>query len=440
MNSNPVFLPLLLGGAILLTACGGGSGGSSKQGLIKDVRAYRDNSQCNSLTNAPAAESRPIAGLNLDDLTDLDEDDLQDLFDDLLNDLDRDVTNYLDSIDLSEYEAEYEEARREVENAAQFITNLKNSSNRNPYPSTNFPGETWLEFADIPNENLSDRLRLRVNEKLESGRVEIGLAVTDELGLAISDLSPDQVIIEGLNALGEAIQEFDSFRFSNVLADLASQLEQLSVSAVNDYSGSMSQELEEVEFSLDGFYRFYPDRAQTEIVKFNDETFVFFPMATASGTDLNKAIKRRPSLTMTAMYDAVTTGIVSLCQQSGYRAVLLLTDGQDNSSSVTLDETIAFARTNDVPVFVIGFGYANKYDLKRITEETGGAYLYFPYEVYEQMMVTQGKKPWDLGYSLMANLYVYDYLIELADVLPEVVSIRVSVRQDSSFKSANLPL
>ena len=440
MNSKPVFQALLLSGAMVLTACGGGSGGSSERGLIKDVRAYRDNSQCNSLTNAPAARPGPTAGLDLSDLTDLNEDDLQDLFDDLLSDLDRDVTNYLESIDLSEYEAEYEAARREVENAAQFIASLKNSRNRNPYPATNFPGETWLEFADIPNENLSDRLRLRVNEELESGRLEIGLAVTDELGLAVNNLSPDQVIVEGLNALGDAIQEFDSFRFSNVLADLASQLEQLSVSAVNDYSGSMSGELEEVEFSLDGFYRIYPDQAQTEIVKFNEETFVFYPMATASGPDLGKAIKRRPRLTMTAMYDAVTTGIVSLCRQSGYRAVLLLTDGQDNSSSVTLDETIAFARANDVPVFVIGFGYANKFDLKRITEETGGAYLYFPYEVYEQMMVTQGKKPWDLGYSLMANLYVYDYLIELVDVLPEVVSIRVSVRQDSGIKSETLPL
>jgi hypothetical protein len=155
---------------------------------------------------------------------------------------------------------------------------------------------------------------------------------------------------------------------------------------------------------------------------------------------LNGAINRRPNLGLTAIYDAVTTGIVNLCKQPGYKAVLLLTDGNDNASRVTLEETIAFAKANRIPVFAIGFGYADKFVLNRIAEETGGAYLYFPYRVYEEMKETKGQKPWDLAYSLMGNLYAYDYLLELADVSAEVESIRLSVKTDRGIKSGTIAL
>jgi hypothetical protein len=437
MRSNLIGNTLLCLCVSLLVACGGSSGGGSGGQLVSNVKAYRDNSQC-----AIPEFSRPVAGRALTglDLPDLTEEDLEDIFDDLLNDLDRDITNYLDSIDLSAYEAEYERARQQVEDAEIFLTSLQNTSSTTPYPGVNFPDETWYAFEEIPNENLSDRLRLRVHRQLAADEATLGFAITDELGLAINDVSPDQVLVEGLNALGEIVEEYNDFRFSNMLAELAGELEKLSVSAVNDYSGSMRQELDEVEFSLDGFYRIYPDQAQTEIIKFTDKTFIFYPMAIADGPELKRAIKRRPSLALTAIYDSVTTGIVNLCDQPGYKAVLLLTDGADNASSVTLDETIALAKANDVPIFVIGFGYADKYVLKRISEETGGAYIYFPYDVYEEMMATQGKKPWDLAYSLMANLYAYDYLLELASISPDVSSIRVSVKTVAGIKVSTIGL
>ena len=468
---------LLLLCVSLLVACGGSSEDSSEGNWIKDVEVYRDSSQCEIPDLPRASEKPPPAGLedafnavqsepgsdlgdglgdeleNLEeispeklaqidslDISELTQEQLEELFNNLLNNAERDVTNYLDNIDLSTYEADYEKARKQVEDAAYLLTSLKSSTNNIPYPAINFPDETWYDHSTIPNENLSDRLRLRLHKQLEEKSVTLGFAITDELGLAMKNISPEQVLIEGLNALGEKVEEYNKFRFSNILAELASSRNEFSVSAVNDYSGSMRGELDEVELSLRGFYKIFPDQAQTEIIKFSEKTFIYYPMAIAVGPELRAAINRRPQLGLTAIYDAVTSGVVNLCKQPGYNAVLLLTDGMDNASSVTLNETIAFAKANRVPVFVIAFGYANKIVLKRITEETGGAYIYFPYEVYEEMMMTQGQKPWDLAYSLMGNLYVYDYLLDLAEVSPEVKSIKVSVKTDTGVKMVTIAL
>ncbi len=467
MNLRTGYTILLVVCASLLSACGDSSGGDE----IKDVAAYRDNSQCelpdfsraradssftgledalNGMARAGGAGGEPqslgqIPNFELDlpddlNLPELTEDELQQLFDDLLDDAQRDVNNHLQNVDLSAYEAEYEQARRQVDDAANLLTSLKASGSNIPYPAANFPDESWFDYPTIPNENITDRLRVRLHRQLQENSVTLGFAVTDELGLAMKDISPEQVLIEGFNALGEKVEEYNKFRFSNILAELASAQSEFVVSAVNDYSGSMAGELDEVEASLRGFYRIFPDQAQTEIIKFSGKTFITYPMAEAAGAKLRAAINRRPSLGLTAIYDAVTTGIVGLCRQPGYKALLLLTDGYDNDSSVTLDETIAFAKANRIPVFAIGFGYADKSLLQRITEETGGAYIYFPYEVYQEMQETKGQKPWNLAYSLMGNLYAYDYLLELTEVSAEVESIRLSVKTDADIKTMAIAL
>jgi VWFA-related protein len=80
----------------------------------------------------------------------------------------------------------------------------------------------------------------------------------------------------------------------------------------------------------------------------------------------------------TRFYDAVAAALPLLEHQSGRRAVLALTDGEDTSSeTATLDSVIASARRLGLPVYTLGLGTEEEIesgDLKRLATSTRGQY------------------------------------------------------------------
>ena len=84
----------------------------------------------------------------------------------------------------------------------------------------------------------------------------------------------------------------------------------------------------------------------------------------------------------TVLYDAVfLASNEKLNQETGRKAMILLTDGEDEGSSHKIQEAIAAAQKSNVLVYVImiadrgfygGFGYSGFSAMKKLTEETGG--------------------------------------------------------------------
>jgi VWFA-related protein len=86
----------------------------------------------------------------------------------------------------------------------------------------------------------------------------------------------------------------------------------------------------------------------------------------------------------TVLYDAVVLASrEKLNQESGRKAMILLTDGEDEGSKYKIAEAIAAAQKSNVLVYVIliadiqaywsqGLGYYGFSAMKRLTEETGG--------------------------------------------------------------------
>jgi len=84
----------------------------------------------------------------------------------------------------------------------------------------------------------------------------------------------------------------------------------------------------------------------------------------------------------TLLYDAVyLASNEKLNQESGRKAMILLTDGEDEGSRNKIQEAIAAAQKSNVLVYVIliadrgfygGFGYSGFSAMKKMTEETGG--------------------------------------------------------------------
>ncbi len=86
----------------------------------------------------------------------------------------------------------------------------------------------------------------------------------------------------------------------------------------------------------------------------------------------------------TLLYDAVYLAAnQKLNQESGRKAIILLTDGQDEGSRMKISDAFAAAQRSNVIVYVIliadrgfyggfGMGYSGYSAMKKLTEETGG--------------------------------------------------------------------
>jgi VWFA-related protein len=84
----------------------------------------------------------------------------------------------------------------------------------------------------------------------------------------------------------------------------------------------------------------------------------------------------------TLLYDAVVLAANNkMAQENGRKAMILLTDGEDEGSDHKIGEAIAAAQRTNVMVYVIliadrgfygGFGYSGYSAMKRLTDETGG--------------------------------------------------------------------
>lgn len=87
----------------------------------------------------------------------------------------------------------------------------------------------------------------------------------------------------------------------------------------------------------------------------------------------------------TAIWDAVfatSEELIGTSAEHTRRAIILLTDGQDTSSRLKMDEAIAAAQKADALIYAIGIGdrytfNVNEGSLRKIAEKTGGR-AYFP--------------------------------------------------------------
>ena len=78
----------------------------------------------------------------------------------------------------------------------------------------------------------------------------------------------------------------------------------------------------------------------------------------------------------TAIFNAVATATEGLAGRTGSRALVLLSDGEDNNSSITLQGAIQLAQQNAVTIFTIGYYATDRNDtvLSQLATGTGGLY------------------------------------------------------------------
>lgn len=78
----------------------------------------------------------------------------------------------------------------------------------------------------------------------------------------------------------------------------------------------------------------------------------------------------------TALYDAMITSIDEIKESDGVKVLVVLTDGQDNSSKSKWNDVVDKANKAEIPIYIIGLGDVNKDTLQLISKSTKGQFYF----------------------------------------------------------------
>ena len=168
----------------------------------------------------------------------------------------------------------------------------------------------------------------------------------------------------------------------------------LTIALLVDTSGSIRDKLRfEEEAAIEFFYSTLQRGKDKALVIAFDSGVGLLQDFTDDPEKLADKIRQIRAGGGTSLYDAIYLAAnQKLAGQTGRRVVILITDGDDNSSRVSLTETLEAAQKNEVTVYAIStnstafFGSKEQErgdkTLKKLSEETGGK-AFFPLKVQD---------------------------------------------------------
>ena len=213
--------------------------------------------------------------------------------------------------------------------------------------------------------------------------IKLSLSVTDAAGTPVGGLTAQDFQIT------EDGQPVTISNFAGIGAPIAAAL-------VIDRSGSMEEagKITGAQAAARAFVAQLRPADRAALIAFDSTPELVQPF-TNDKQALNRAIRQIEPSGSTALYDSIVDATTQLRGQSGRRALIVLTDGQDRvgvedaspASTHTLAQAIAAAHDVGIAVQVVGLGERNTGDLRagideavltQIAEQTGGQYFYTP--------------------------------------------------------------
>jgi Ca-activated chloride channel family protein len=232
-----------------------------------------------------------------------------------------------------------------------------------------------------PQENTAEN-----SEKLpaQSLRIDVELVlvnatVTDSLNRYVSGLEAEHFQIWE----DKVEQKIEYFSAEDV---------PISIGVIFDVSGSMKDKIATARQAAATFLKTGNPEDEYFLVEFANRPEV----ASDFTTDITKLQSRliiTPAKGMTAMYDSVYLGLEKLKDGTNpKKALLLITDGEDNRSRYTFQNVKEFVKEQDVQIYGIGIvdewnsqlsaGKTGRAMIEELADITGGR-AFFPDSVYE---------------------------------------------------------
>src|SRR5262247_2425338 len=211
-----------------------------------------------------------------------------------------------------------------------------------------------------------------------------------EVNLPVSVLDKDGRPVDGLKQ--ENFQVFED-KVQQTIKTFRHEDIPLSVGLVIDNSGSMRNKRERVNSSALAFVRESNPEDETFIVNFDDSAYLEQDFTSSIG-DLIDALENIDARGETALYDALYLAAEKVTKdgKKDKKAILLITDGEDNASKYGINKVIEALRQSKVTLYAVGLleeddqrgGLFKKPPSKRAKEDlikfadiTGGQ-AYFP--------------------------------------------------------------
>jgi VWFA-related protein len=154
----------------------------------------------------------------------------------------------------------------------------------------------------------------------------------------------------------------------------------LELVAAIDISGSMAPAMPKLKKAVKQFLGDVPGQDQVTLLGFNDNIFTL----TRKTTDLAermKAVDRLAPWGSTALYDVLLRGVEMLGRQTGRKALVVFTDGEDQGSHATINDIERRLQSSDVTLYMIGQGRGVTMEplrriMERLSTPTGGRALF----------------------------------------------------------------
>ncbi len=172
----------------------------------------------------------------------------------------------------------------------------------------------------------------------------------------------------------ESDQDVKVTRFSS---PISREFRPTTVVLVLDRSGSMNKEnrILGLKRAVRSFLDKQPEGSRVAVVAFGSEVELICPFTTDANR-IRDAVDDLDASGNTRYYDAVSLAIKLLSEESGRRAVLAMTDGEDNISlEASLESTIRLAQKEGLPVHTLGLGSEDEIRteaLRFLAKETRG--------------------------------------------------------------------
>ncbi len=207
--------------------------------------------------------------------------------------------------------------------------------------------------------------------KVQTDLVTLTLTVHDKWGRYVSNLTKKH-----FSVFEDGVEQEISF-FSDADAPA-------SIGIVYDISGSMgSGKILRSRTALERFMLTSHPSDEYSLITFNDKVRLLADRTRDHNVVLDKLSFVKPGGS-TAFYDGVYLGVDRVMRGShAKRAVLVISDGQDNNSRYSFGEMRRFLKEADVIIYAIGISdgggldYAGEGFLKQLSEATGGR-AFFP--------------------------------------------------------------
>ncbi len=186
----------------------------------------------------------------------------------------------------------------------------------------------------------------------------------------------------------------------------------ISLGIIIDNSGSMREKRQKVETASMDLVKASNPQDEVFIVNFNDDAWLDVPF-TSDIKKMEEGVAKIDSRGGTAMRDAINLSMDYL-RKEGKRqkkVLLVVTDGNDNASSVSLEKLVNRARQEEVLIFSIGLlneeerreARIAKRALDELTRESGGM-AFYPKALTEVDQITlqvahEIRNQYTIGYS-----------------------------------------